>query len=92
MKTIILALVCGFIGYQVGKSMVTDNSEFLIEKKTKLSESTEEVSYLKITSTGQILFVPEKEQATMFSKSSAKNAVEFLLSLYKDSSINLLSV
>ena len=91
MRTLVLALVCGFIGYQLGKSVLSDTSNYLVEKKTKISDSTEEVSYLKITSTGAISFVPEKEQATMLSKISANNAMNFLLSIYENSSINILS-
>lgn len=91
MRTLVLAIVCGFIGYQIGKSSFTDMSNYLIEKKTKISDTTEEISYLKITSTGAISFVPEKEQATVLSKISAKNAVDFLLSIYENSSINMLS-
>ncbi|NDD83721.1 hypothetical protein EBZ38_05475 [bacterium] len=91
MRTLVIAIVCGFLGYQFGKSVSSDMSNFIVEKKTKISDTTEEVLYLKITSTGQISFVSDKTEATLFSNNSAKNAVEFLLSIYQDSSIKLLS-
>ena len=91
MRTLIIAFVCGYLGYQIGKNVFADDANFLVEKKTKISDTTDEVTYLKITSTGQISFVPEKEQATILIASSARNAVDFLLSIYQDSSIKLLS-
>jgi hypothetical protein len=92
MRTLVIAFVCGFIGYQLGKSAFSDASNYIVEKKTRISDTTEEVSYLKITSTGAISFVPEREQATILIKSSAKNAIDFLMSIYENSSINLLSI
>jgi hypothetical protein len=92
MRTLIVAFVCGYLGYQIGKNVFSDDSNFLVEKKTKVSDTTDEVTYLKITSTGQISFVPEKEQGTILTKISAKNAVDFLMNVYENSSINLLSV
>lgn len=90
MRTLIIAFVCGFLGYQIGKNVFADDANFLVEKKTKISDTTDEVTYLKITSTGQILFVPEKEQASILIGSSARNAADFLISIYQDSSIKLL--
>jgi len=90
MRTLVIAIVCGYLGYQFGKTFSSDESNFLIEKKTKVSDTTDEVTYLKITSTGQISFVPEKEQATILVGSSARNAVDFLLGIYENSSIKLL--
>lgn len=91
MRTLIIAFVCGFLGYQIGKNVFADDANFLVEKKTKISDTTDEVTYLKITSTGQISFVPEKEQASILIRSSARNAADFLIGIYQDSSIKLLS-
>jgi len=92
MRTLVIAIVCGYLGYQFGKSFSSDDSNFIIEKKTKVTDLTEEVQYLKINDTGQISFVSDKEQATLLSNNSAKNAVEFLLSVYQNSSIKSLLV
>ena len=61
MRTLLIAIVCGYLGYQIGKNGFGDISKFIVQKKTKISDTVEDVSYLKINESGQITFVGDKE-------------------------------
>jgi hypothetical protein len=91
MRTLLIAIFCGYLGYQIGKNGFGDISKFVIQKKTKVSETVEDISYLKITESGQISFVGDKESATILSSISAKNAINFLMGVFECSSLNLIS-
>ena len=91
MRTLLIAIVCGYLGYQIGKNGFGDISKFIVQKKTKISDTVEDVSYLKINESGQITFVGDKENATILSSISAKNALNFLMGVFEGSSLNLIS-
>jgi hypothetical protein len=92
MRTLLLAILCGYLGYQLGKGGLSNMTNYVVEKRNKVSDLVDDISYLKISETGTISFVGDKESASVLTSSSARNAIDFLIGIYKDSSINLISV